>query len=395
MLALLRSTWALMLGVVLLMAGNGLLASLMGLRGSLEGFSSTVMGGLMSGYFIGFLASSRLTPMIVRSVGHIRVFAAFAGLVTAAAILASLFILPAVWLVSRIMTGFAFAGLYVVAESWINDRSGNETRGRLFSVYMLMQYAGLVGGQAMLNLAPATGFELFSLVALLISVAVIPVLLTAKHAPAIAAPQPVGLGQLYRISPLGTVGVLGLGMAQSAFFSLGAVFAHRIGLTTEQMSIFLSAGILGGAVLQWHVGHFSDKFGRRRLLTAAALASAALAATAILASNGPLAVLVATVFLFSGTSMPIYSLCIAHTNDSLSPQQMVAASASLMLVYGTGAIGGPFAAGALMSWLGPGAYFGYLVGAYLLIGLFGIYRMIRRPDRTAALPAPLPEAARE
>jgi MFS family permease len=395
MLALLRSTWALMLGVVLLMAGNGLLASLMGLRGSLEGFSSTVMGGLMSGYFIGFLASSRLTPMIVRSVGHIRVFAAFAGLATAAAILASLFILPAVWLVSRIMTGFAFAGLYVVAESWINDRSGNETRGRLFSVYMLMQYAGLVGGQALLNLAPATGFELFSLVTLLISVAVIPVLLTAKHAPAIAAPQPVGLGELYRISPLGTVGVLGLGMAQSAFFSLGAVFAHRIGLTTEQMSIFLSAGILGGAVLQWHVGHFSDKFGRRRLLTAAALASAALAAAAILASNAPLAVLVVTVFLFSGTSMPIYSLCIAHTNDSLSPQQMVAASASLMLVYGTGAIGGPFAAGALMSWLGPGAYFGYLVGAYLLIGLFGIYRMIRRPDRTAALPAPLPEAARE
>jgi len=395
MLALLRSTWALMLGVVLLMAGNGLLASLMGLRGSLEGFSSTVVGGLMSGYFIGFLASSRLTPVVVRSVGHIRVFAALAGLVTAAAILASLFVVPAVWLVSRIMTGFAFAGLYVVAESWINDRTGNETRGRLFSFYMLMQSTGLVAGQLMLNLAPATGFELFSLVALLFSVAVIPVLLTAKHAPAIEAPQHVGLREIYRISPLGTVGVLGLGMAQSAFFSLGAVFAHNIGLTTEQMSLFLSAGILGGAVLQWHVGRFSDKFGRRRLLTSAALASAALAAVAIFVSNAPLAVLVATVFLFSATSMPIYSLCIAHTNDSLSPQQMVAASGTLMLIYGTGAIGGPFADGALMGWLGPGAYFGYLAAAYLLIGLFGIYRMVRRPERGGVPVVPLPEGARD
>lgn len=394
MLALLRSTWALMLGILLLMAGNGLQASLMGLRGSLEGFSSTVVGGLMSGYFIGFLASSLLTPRIVRSVGHIRAFAALAALAAAAVVLASLFIHPAAWMLSRIMTGFAFAGLYVVAESWINDRSGNETRGQLFSIYMLMQYGGLIAGQAMLNLAPATGFELFNLVALLISVAVIPILLTAKHAPAIAAPMHVGLRELYRISPLGTVGVLGLGMAQSAFFSLGAVFGHSIGLSTEEMSVFLGAGILGGAVLQWPVGRLSDKIGRRHLLILAAFASTALAIVAVFVSGSSLAALVVAVFLFSGTSMPIYSLCVAHTNDSLSPQQMVAASGTLMLVYGTGAIGGPFTDGALMGWLGPGAFFGYLAAAYLLIGLFGVYRMIRRPER-GALAVALPEAAKD
>lgn len=395
MLALLRSTWALMLGILLLMAGNGLQASLMGLRGSLEGFSSTVVGGLMSGYFIGFLASSLLTPRIVRSVGHIRVFAALAALAAAAVVLASLFIHPATWMLSRIMTGFAFAGLYVVAESWINDRSGNETRGQLFSIYMLMQYGGLIAGQAMLNLAPATSFELFNLVALLISVAVIPILLTAKHAPAIAAPMHVGLRELYRISPLGTVGVLGLGMAQSAFFSLGAVFGHSIGLSTEEMSVFLGAGILGGAVLQWPVGRLSDKIGRRHLLILAAFASTALAIVAVFVSGSSLAALVVAVFLFSGTSMPIYSLCVAHTNDSLSPQQMVAASGTLMLVYGTGAIGGPFTDGALMGWLGPGAFFGYLAAAYLLIGLFGVYRMIRRPERGTSLAVPLPEAAKD
>ena len=146
MLSLLRSTWALMLGIVLLMAGNGLLASLMGLRGSLEGFSSTVMGGLMSGYYIGFLLSSLLTPLRVRSVGHIRVFAALAALAATAVIAASLFVVPVVWLASRIVTGFCYSGLYVVAESWINDRTSNETRGRLFSIYMLTQYAGLIGG---------------------------------------------------------------------------------------------------------------------------------------------------------------------------------------------------------------------------------------------------------
>ena len=192
MLALLRPVWALLLGIVLLMAGNGLLSSLLGLRGSLEGFSSTVMGGLMSGYYIGFLASSLLTPRGVRSVGHIRIFAALAAMATVAAILAALFVYPAVWLLSRIISGFCYAGLYVVAESWINDRSSNETRGRLFSVYMLTQYAGLIGGQGLLNLFSPAGFESFSLVALLISVAVVPTLLTAKQAPAVAGPPACG-----------------------------------------------------------------------------------------------------------------------------------------------------------------------------------------------------------
>ena len=146
MLALLRSTWPLLLGIVLLMAGNGLQSSLLGLRGSIEGFSSTVMGGLMSGYYIGFLLSSLLTPRRVRSVGHIRVFAALAALAATAVIAASLFVVPVVWLASRIVTGFCYSGLYVVAESWINDRTSNETRGRLFSIYMLTQYAGLIGG---------------------------------------------------------------------------------------------------------------------------------------------------------------------------------------------------------------------------------------------------------
>lgn len=395
MLTLLRSTLPLLLGIVLLMAGNGLQSSLLGLRGSIEGFSSTVMGGLMSGYYIGFLLSSLLTPRRVRSVGHIRVFAAFAALAATAVIAASLFVIPVVWLASRVVTGFCYSGLYVVAESWINDRSSNETRGRLFSIYMLTQYAGLIGGQAMLNLYPPAGFELFSLVAVLISLAVVPVLLTASQAPPVVTPRHVGLRQLYRISPLGTVGTLGIGMAQSAFFSMGAVFGHRIGLSTEEVSLFLIAAILGGATLQWPLGRLSDKFDRRRLLTAGAFASVVLAVAAMVASGYSLAALVIAAFLFAGTSMPLYSLCVAHTNDLLKPEQMVGASGTLMLLYGIGAIGGPFTNGALMSWLGPHGYWAYLAAGYLLLALFALYRMTRRaaPPRQEQAPmAPMPEA---
>ena len=395
MLALLRSTWPLLLGIMLLMAGNGLQSSLLGLRGSIEGFSSTVMGGLMSGYYIGFLLSSLLTPRRVRSVGHIRVFAALAALAATAVIMASLFVVPVVWLASRIVTGFCYSGLYVVAESWINDRTSNETRGRLFSIYMLTQYAGLIGGQAMLNLFSPAGFELFSLVAVMISIAVVPVLLTATQTPPVVTPRHVGVRQLYRISPLGTVGTLLIGMAQSAFFSMGAVFGHRIGLSTQQVSIFLIAAILGGATLQWPLGRLSDKFDRRRLLTAAALASAALAVAAMIASTHAFGILILAAFLCAGTSMPLYSLCVAHTNDFLKPEQMVGASGTLMLLYGIGAIGGPFTNGALMSWIGPRGYWAYLAAGYLLLGLFALYRMSRRaapPPQEQAPLAPMPEA---
>ena len=395
MLALLRSTWPLLLGIMLLMAGNGLQSSLLGLRGSIEGFSSTVMGGLMSGYYIGFLLSSLLTPRRVRSVGHIRVFAALAALAATAVIAASLFVVPVVWLASRIVTGFCYSGLYVVAESWINDRTSNETRGRLFSIYMLTQYTGLIGGQAMLNLFSPAGFELFSLVAVMISIAVVPVLLTATQTPPVVTPRHVGVRQLYRISPLGTVGTLGIGMAQSAFFSMGAVFGHRIGLSTQQVSIFLIAAILGGATLQWPLGRLSDKFDRRRLLTAAAFASAALAVAAMIASTHALGILILAAFLFAGTSMPLYSLCVAHTNDFLKPEQMVGASGTLMLLYGIGAIGGPFTNGALMSWIGPHGYWAYLAAGYLLLALFALYRMSRRaapPPQEQAPLAPMPEA---
>ncbi len=381
MIALLRTTWALLLGVALIMAGNALQGSLLGLRGSLEGFSSTVMGLVMSGYYVGFLLSSLITPRGVRSVGHVRVFAALAALAAASILVASIYISPHVWFWTRAVTGFCYAGLYVIAESWINDRSTNETRGQLLSIYMVVQFSGLMAGQALLNVANPAGFQLFSLVAIVISLAVVPILLTVKQAPAFAEPTHVSLLQLYRISPLGALGTLGVGMAHSGFFQMGAVFGHKIGLNTAQVSFYMMAAVLGGVALQWPVGRLSDKFDRRRVLTVVTFAAAVIAVAAIVASTVSLTALTIAAFFYAGMSLPMYSLCVAHTNDFLKADQMVAASSTLMLLFGIGAIGGPLAVGALMGTFGPHAYWAYLAVVHALLGLFALYRMTRRAAR--------------
>jgi MFS family permease len=378
MITLLKTTWPLMLGVILIMAGNGLQSSLLGLRGSLEGFSSTMMGLIMSGYYIGFLASSLLTPRIVRRVGHVRVFGALAALAAAAVLMAAIVVQPPVWMVSRMITGFCFAGLYIVAESWINDRSSNATRGQLLSVYMLAQYVGLTAGQGMLNLSDPAGFQLFSVVAIVISVAVVPILLLVKHVPSFAEPKHVGLLQLYRISPLGTIGVLGTGMAQSAFFSMAAVFGYKIGLDTTQVSFYMMAAVLGGIALQWPVGRLSDRLERRRVFIIITFLAAIIALAAIYASSMSLLVLTAAAFLYTGMALPTYSLLVAHTNDFLKADQMVAASGTLVLLFGIGAIGGPLAIGALMGAFGPHGFWGYLAAVHAVLGAFAMYRVTRR-----------------
>ena len=323
MLNLLKATWALLLGVVLIMAGNGLQASLLGLRGSLAGFSSSVMGIVMSGYYVGFLASSLLTPRGIRRVGHIRVFAALAAMASTSALLAPIFVRPEVWFLLRAVTGFCYCGLYVISESWINDRADNETRGRLLSIYVLVQYVGLTGGQAMLNLASPAGFELFTLVAIVISIAVVPILLGVRQAPRFEQPRRVGLLQLYRVSPLAVMGVFFSGMAQSHFFSLGAVFGNRIGLDTGQVSLFMIVAVLGGFFLQWPVGRASDRFDRRQVLTVASFAGAGVACLAIPASFYSFVALLVATFVYAGLSLPIYSLSIAQApgfpRDSTDP----------------------------------------------------------------------------
>jgi MFS family permease len=381
MVSAIRSTWALLLGFGLLMLGDGLQGTLLGLRASLEGFQTTVTGLVLSAFYLGFLGGSVLAPRMVRRVGHIRTFAALASVASAAILIHAVIVEPVTWGALRLTTGFCFAGLYVATESWLNDRATNETRGQLLSVYMLVMYVGVGAGQFLLNVADPLGYILFILVSVLISIALVPLLLSAEPAPEFENPDMLGVATLYRISPLGVVGAFGTGWANSAFFAMGPVFAEGLGYSVAEVSIFMSAAVAGCVVLQWPIGHASDRFDRRTVLMLVTFLAAAAALGAVgLIESGPLA-LYAVVALFGGLSFPMYSLCIAHANDYLEPSQMVPASGALVLVGGIGAILGPFSASAAMTLLGPAGLFWCLTVVHVALGVFALYRMARRPAR--------------
>ena len=378
MISAITSTWALLLGVGLLMLGNGLQGTLLGVRAAVEDFNTTATGLVMTCFFIGFLLGSVYTPKAVRNVGHVRVFAALAALASAAVLLHAVFVSPWSWGAVRISTGFCFSGLYVIAESWLNDRATNETRGSLLSVYMLITLGGMICGQLLINIGDPEGYELFIVVSVLVSVAVVPLALTATPAPDFQMPSSVSISQLYAASPLGVVGMAGQGVANGAMLSLLAVYGQNAGFSISQTAWFASAPLIGGLLLQWPVGRLSDYLDRRLVLTGTAfIAGIAGLVSYWLADNTTLALGIA-VGLFGGLSLPQYALCIAHTNDHLMPAQMVAASSTLLLVNGIGMAIGPTIAAVFMDYHGNRALFLVLAVSELLIGIFAAYRMTRR-----------------
>ena len=383
--------WALLAGMALVMLGNGLQSSLLGLRATLEGFPTAVTGIVMSGYFAGFAAGSMLTPKLVARVGHIRVFAALASLASIVALAHVLWITPASWGVMRLATGFCYAGIYVVAESWLNDRAANEARGQLLSVYMVVLLGGAAGGPLLLNLADPGGITLFILVSVLVSLGLIPMLLTTGPAPRFEAVVKVRLRELYRVSPLGVIACGGMGMANGALMGLGAVYAEKIGLSVAEISLFVGGALLGGVLWQWPIGWLSDRLDRRWVLIGTTFLAAIWAALAVPISAVSVPGLLVLILLFGGAHLPMYSLGIAHTNDRLKPEQMVAASSGLILVAGTTAALGPLSAAAVMSWVGPNGFFWFLAAVHTVIGLFAVYRTAQRPappleDQNPTLP---------
>ena len=382
MLVAIRSAWALFVGLGMLMLGNGLQNSLIGIRAGVEAFSTEATGLMMAAYYVGLLAGAIVTPKVVGNVGHVRTFAALASTASTAALVHAVFVDPWTWGAMRAVTGFCYAGLYVVAESWLNDRATNETRGTLLSVYMVVLLGGIASSQFLLNLADTNSYLLFVLASVLVSMALVPISVSATPVPEFEAPEPLGLRALYRISPLGMVGALGTGMANAAVFSMSAVYGSTVGLSVPQIAIFVSASIVGGMAFQWPIGRLSDKLDRRRVLTAVTFAAALAALLASLAARAEPLALYAMMFLVGGMSLPMYSLCIAHTNDYLTPKQMVSASGTLMMVGGAGAIFGPIGVSLLMSEMGSDGFFVCIGAVHTAIGVFALYRMLRR--------APLP-----
>lgn len=377
MIQVLSSVWALLLGIVLIMLGNGMHFTLIGLRGGIEGFSATELAVVTSGYFAGFLSGARLTPGMIRRVGHVRVFAALGSFMSAGLIAFPLVAEPWAWTILRVLVGFCMSGIYVTAESWLNDASTNENRGKVLAAYMIAQTLGIIGAQALLNLGDAATSALFIGASILVSVSFAPILLSVSPVPAAEVTRPMSLAALFRGSPLGTVGIFLLGAVYATQSGMGAVFGTQIGMSAAQISLFVAMLFAGALVLQYPIGWLSDRMDRRLLIFGASTLGAACCALGWMA-GADLRALMAAAFLAGGVTTPLYALFLAYTNDALSSEDMPAASGGLVLTFGVGAILGPLVAGWAMQGFGPFAFWLSLGGTFAAIALYALYRMTQR-----------------
>jgi MFS family permease len=388
MLSVLRNSWPLLLGMFLLMLGNGMQGTVLGLRGGIEAFGSTTMGYVMAGYFAGFLGGAQITPWLLRRVGHVRVFAALASLISAAFIIFAAVVDPVAWTVMRLVVGFCYSGVYVVAESWLNDSSTNENRGRTLSAYLIVQMLGIIVAQSLINVADPGGYDLFVIMSVAVSISFAPILLSAGPAPVFSTTRRMSLRELYRTSPLGCVGTLLLGAVFACQFGMGPVYATSVGLSAAETSVFIGAIYVGGLVLQYPLGWISDRLDRRVLITAVT-ALGAVGCLIGLAFSGSFIALVVTAFLIGGTSNPLYSLLIAYVNDFLAPEDMASASGGLIVLNGIGAAGTPILVGYLMQSLGSWAFLLFIAVVMSAIAGYACYRMTVRAAPTIDETSPL------
>ena len=406
----LKNSWALFTGISFLMIAHGFQSSLLGVRAVAEEFSLMSTGFMMSGYFVGYFIGAKIIPVIIASVGHIRVFAAFASIASLIILLHSIFIHPFVWFLLRILTGISLVSIYTVTESWLNDRASNKNRGSVLSIYMVILYTSMGIGMFLLNFSNPLKFEPFILISVLTSAGLIPILLTKKKPPNFKKIKVMSLKEVYTASPFGMVSAFFYGTIQSALFTLLAVYAASMNFTIFQISLVTFLLAISGAISQWPIGKISDIFDRRKVIIYSTFGAAFFAFCAILASRQMyLPAELATnktwfyisLILFSVCSLPMFSLILAHTNDFIPKDQFVAAGAGLQFTFGMGAMGGPFLCSIFMNIVGLNGFFVFLIFFHILIGAFGIYRntvrsVVENPDsQFVAMPSTITGAGIE
>jgi len=377
-LSVISSTWPLLLGMGVLMLGAGLQSTLLGVRATLEGFPTLVTGIVMSCYYVGYVLGTVIAPPMLRQIGHIRVFAALAAFASVAILVQGCFVNPYAWSAMRLLSGICFAGIYVVAESWLNDRASRANRGRLLAVYMLVLYIGLGAAQFLLIVSNPHTTTPFMLVSVLISLAMVPIVVSAQQMPARATPDKLRVRDLYGNSPLGIVAITVSGLISSIIFSMGPVYARLSGLETKSIAAFMAVSILAAVATQYPVGRLSDRVDRRTVIAGICTFAMFLAGSIVAFPAMPRALFLVLSALFSGFVLTLYSLSVSHVNDKLEPGQMVAASSALLLLNGTAAAIGPVLAGSLMSVFGPQAYFATLAALCGALAIFDLWRKARR-----------------
>jgi MFS family permease len=401
---------ALLLAVAILFFGNGLQSVLLPVRATIDAFATTSIGLVASAYSAGFVVGCLSMPHIVRRVGHIRTFAVCAAIAASVVLLMALAVQPLVWIPLRALSGVCFAGLFMVIESWLNERATSSNRGQVLGVYMVINLTAVTIGQLTLTLGDPAGFVLFALTAIAITLALVPVSLTTSNAPQPLREVRLRLGRLYAMSPVGVVGGFFVGLANGAFGGLGVVFARDVGLSITGIALFMSAALVGGALAQLPLGRFSDRTDRRKVMIAVCAFAAAVGGVLALLGEARQSgqmlgidisslalspwVLIATASLFGGAVYSQYSLCVAHTNDHVGREEFVEASSGLLLTLAIGASIGPLFAAFAIDAIGAGGLFLYTAIVHASFVAFAVYRMTRRAAVPPAARAPYVAAGR-
>jgi len=402
---LLKNSWALFTGYFVLMIAHGLQGNLLGVRTVIEEFNFIATGSIMSGYFVGYFSGASLIPKLVGKVGHIRVFAAFASMASLSILLHAVFVNPMAWTFARFITGFSIVAIFIVMESWLNDRANNRTRGQLLSIYMFVTLIGLSLGTLLLNFSSPEKYEPFILISLLLSSALIPILLTKRKAPKFKKLGYIDIKGLYKTSPLATVSMFCTGLIHSSLFTLGAVYAAAMNFSIFEISLLLFMITVSGGIFQLPIGYYSDKSDRRVIIIFSTFFAALFCVLAIVASgtsleNMYLATSVGTdkimffiyVSLYAGMAIPLFTLNLAYVNDYIPKEKFVAAGAGMQVIFAMGAMAGPFVCSLLMNKYGTNGFFIHLLIFHLTIGFFGLYRITKRSysDNPESTFTPLP-----
>jgi MFS family permease len=405
MLKILKNSWALFTGYFILMIAHGFQGNLLGVRSVIEEFNFIATGALMSGYFVGYFAGANSVPKLVGKVGHIRVFAAFASMASLSILIHAIFVNPIAWTAARFITGFSLVAIFIVMESWLNDRANNRTRGQLLSIYMFITLIGISLGTLLLNFSSPEKYEPFILVSLLLSSALIPILLTKRKAPKFKKLGFIDLKGLYKTSPLAAVSMFCTGLIHSALFSLGAVYAASMNFTLFEVSLLLFMITVSGGIFQWPIGYYSDKGDRRVVIIFCTFLAAVFAFLTIIASGTSLEnMYLATSLgiskimffiyasLYAGMAIPLFTLNLAYVNDYIPKEKFVAAGGGMQIIFGLGAMAGPLSCSLLMNKFGVNGYFVHLLSFHIVIGLFGLYRITKRTykDNPESTYTPLP-----
>ncbi|MDC0418584.1 MFS transporter [Pelagibacteraceae bacterium] len=400
MIKIIKNSWALFTGFGIIVVSHGFQGNLLGIRSVIENFNFIATGIMMSAYFVGFFIGATVVPRLVTKVGHIRVFAAFASMASLSSLVHVVFVDPYVWIFARFLTGFSMIGIFIIVESWLNDRANNKTRGKVLSLYMLVTYVGMALGNLLLNVSNPRYYEPFILISLLFSIALIPILLTKRKPPKFKKNSAIKIKELFKISPFGTVSMFCTGFIFAPIFSLLSVYAVTMKLGIFETSLLLVGIMLAGALFQWPIGSLSDKYDRRKIIIVSSLAAIIFSISAIFASGMGSSLpnlfiesaisfnyfsttmdkirLFIFIILLAGVTLPLFSLNLALVNDYIPKEKFVAAGSGLNIIFGLGAMAGPIMCSTLMYFLGPNGFFIHLLIFLFVIIVFGFYGLCQR-----------------